>query len=38
MPGKANLNSYLKAWKRQKAKAFNMWKHKDAKPDIVKII
>lgn len=35
MPGRANLNGYLKAWKRQRVKAFNQWRHMDAKPDIV---
>ena len=35
MPGRANLNGYLKAWKRQRTKAFNWYKHLDRKPDIV---
>ena len=35
MPGRANLKGYLKAFKRQRTKAFGQYKHLDKNPDIV---
>jgi hypothetical protein len=35
MPGRANFNGFLKAWKRQRTKYIGQYRHLDVKPDIV---